>query len=413
MARSNVTPETKHDRMLAASGAARSPREPATSSAWRDPRSWRPYVVAIVAVAVALALRWLATPLLGDRYPFLFLFAAVLFAAWVGGLGPALLATNCGTVLHVIGAVNGERDDARLDGVATAAFLLLGIAISLLGAGLHRARERERAALAAYASEHALHRAHARTLDVLDTLTDGFIAVDRDGVVTYANAAAEHIARRPRGVLVGQPCGDAIPAFATSGVEAALRRVMSAGVSVTVDHRHPETGQWFQLKAHPAPEGGVSLHLRDVTANRERERELAESRRLLEQMTEGTPDILYRYDVLAERTVYVNRAIEELLGRSREDMQRATSRDWEAMVHPEDRATVRGALEHIAALADGEIWSYAYRMRHADGSYRWMRSRVTVFARTADGRVAEILGIAQDITFAREAEAVLARHGMP
>ena len=54
------------------------------------------YGVAILAVAVAVFVRWLIDPWVGDDLPLATLFAAVAVAVGIGGYKPALLATVLG-----------------------------------------------------------------------------------------------------------------------------------------------------------------------------------------------------------------------------------------------------------------------------------------------------------------------------
>src|SRR5262245_37841001 len=54
------------------------------------------YGVAIVAVAVAVLLRWLIDPWVGDYLPLSTLYGAVAVAVWYGGYAPALLAVVLG-----------------------------------------------------------------------------------------------------------------------------------------------------------------------------------------------------------------------------------------------------------------------------------------------------------------------------
>ena len=56
------------------------------------------YGVAIASVALAFVLRLLMTPILGDRAPFFPFGLAVLFAAWIGGLWPGVVATALGSL---------------------------------------------------------------------------------------------------------------------------------------------------------------------------------------------------------------------------------------------------------------------------------------------------------------------------
>ena len=73
-------------------------------------------------------------------------------------------------------------------------------------------------------------------------------------------------------------------------------------------------------------------------------------------------------------------------------------------MHPEDLDKVATNLELICAAADGEIIDMEYRMRHADGEWRWLYSRNSVFSRDERGEVLITIGTAQDITDRKLAE---------
>src|SRR5262249_27856249 len=71
------------------------------------------------------------------------------------------------------------------------------------------------------------------------------------------------------------------------------------------------------------------------------------------------------------------------------------------------RAALQAAVGRVAAAADGEVVELAFRMRHADGSWRWLAARVTVLTREPDGRPRLVVGAALDVTSLREAELAL------
>jgi signal transduction histidine kinase len=56
------------------------------------------YMVAVGAVIVAVAVRWALNPGLGDHLPYVTLYPAVAFGAWVCGVGPSVLLTALGMV---------------------------------------------------------------------------------------------------------------------------------------------------------------------------------------------------------------------------------------------------------------------------------------------------------------------------
>ena len=60
--------------------------------------SWTIYGAAIAAVVVAVGLRWLLDPVMGNGLPLVSLFGAVAVAIWFGSYRAAILATFLGYV---------------------------------------------------------------------------------------------------------------------------------------------------------------------------------------------------------------------------------------------------------------------------------------------------------------------------
>ncbi|HEX4961046.1 MAG TPA: ATP-binding protein [Thermoanaerobaculia bacterium] len=104
------------------------------------------YGLAVAAVAAALLVRWPLLPLFGGSVPFMFFFPAIVFAGWIGGLGPGLLATG----LSALGAAYFLFSPPLLAVVSQPSarvfqlliFVAIGLLISLLNEGLHAARRR-------------------------------------------------------------------------------------------------------------------------------------------------------------------------------------------------------------------------------------------------------------------------------
>jgi diguanylate cyclase (GGDEF)-like protein/PAS domain S-box-containing protein len=77
---------------------------------------------------------------------------------------------------------------------------------------------------------------------------------------------------------------------------------------------------------------------------------------------------------------------------------------YEEITHPEDRARVRAAIQ--AAIAERRRFDVEYRIRHADGSVRWVWERGIAVRDTAD-RVVALEGIVEDVTARTESELAL------
>jgi PAS domain S-box-containing protein len=139
------------------------------------------------------------------------------------------------------------------------------------------------------------------------------------------------------------------------------------------------------------------------------EEALRESQRFIQEIADATPDMMiYLYDLVEQRTVYVNRQIGEILGYTKEDIQEMGSRMIEILVHPDDLESVTEHMKKVATDKKGEIIENEYRMKHAGGEWRWLLSRDIVFTRNADGLPTRNIGVAMDITERKRAEEALA-----
>jgi PAS domain S-box-containing protein len=100
------------------------------------------YGCAVVGIGLAIWLRVLLDPVLGDQSPFSALLFAVLLTAWYGGVRPALVAVILGFSLADYFLV-APRGSFALQGAAQyvdmALYLTVGVGIALLGGIMHAA----------------------------------------------------------------------------------------------------------------------------------------------------------------------------------------------------------------------------------------------------------------------------------
>ena len=154
---------------------------------------------------------------------------------------------------------------------------------------------------------------------------------------------------------------------------------------------------------------GVNI---DITERKRAEQALARSRDQFERMAATTPDFLFIYDLIEGCNAYENKRLEEHLGYT-SDQLKAIAGDsgdsMDALMHQDDLAPVREQHRRFDTAPDGEVLEWEFRLRHADGTYRWFHVRATVFDRSDNGRVRRIIGHSRDVTAHKEAEAALRR----
>ena len=134
------------------------------------------------------------------------------------------------------------------------------------------------------------------------------------------------------------------------------------------------------------------------------EDQLRESQYFIEQITYLTPNLLYIYDHIEQRNVYMNRSVAEILGYSAEAVQEMGANLYPIICHPDDLDRVYEAIKKCQTLQDYEFIEIEYRVKDAQDQWRWLYTRDTVFSRTTDGRVKQTLGTSCDITDRKKAE---------
>ncbi|MEH2042663.1 PAS domain-containing protein [Nostoc sp.] len=131
---------------------------------------------------------------------------------------------------------------------------------------------------------------------------------------------------------------------------------------------------------------------------------LWDSQRLFQQIAGTLPGIIYIYDLIEQRNSYVNYEIAQGWGYTPAEIQAMGKELFSQLLHPEDLARLSSYFEKFNSVRQGEVLSFEYRIRHANGEWRWFCSYDTVHSRTADGLPQYLLGIAFDITERRHIE---------
>ena len=148
---------------------------------------------------------------------------------------------------------------------------------------------------------------------------------------------------------------------------------------------------------------------RDVERRIAHEAELQAKQRFIQSILEATPAILYVFGLVEKKMLWTNGRILTTLGYPDETMFALDEAAVEGLVHPGDVRPFACSLHEIEALEDGQVRESEYRMRHADGSWRWLHNRLVVSRRDAWGVPDRVLGFVEDVTEKRQAEGLSRR----
>ncbi len=352
------------------------------------------YALALLAVLLAIVVRMAAAVLTGVPVNFPPFFVAVMVAAMVGGLGPGSLALG-------ISAVVAWRfwlapDDSWIphlrETVQLGMFLLCGGLIVVLVEALRRA---VRSGLAA---EERFRSAQEVSLDafvILEPIRETGQMVDFRW--TYANPMADSM--RPAGVstLLGRRVLEVFPDATGRDMVERFLRLLETGGPDDIDVRRVIDGDERWVRSSGVRLGGdIAVTFRDVTQERAAAAALRSSEELFRGVANSAPVLIWATSAKGEPD-WFNQAWLDFRGRT---LAQELAGDWFDGMHPEDRTAAIAVAD--AAARQRETFQVAFRLRRADGTWRWINS-VGAPRFDASGAYAGHIGSSFDFTETVEA----------
>ena len=123
--------------------------------------------------------------------------------------------------------------------------------------------------------EAALREADARTKDALDSISDGFVSVDRNWRYRFINDDAERLMQTSRTDLLGRTVWEVFPELAAGRAYEMLHRCARERITVEYEDFSSSLERWFLNKVFPQRDGGISIYFEDVTQRKQMELQLA------------------------------------------------------------------------------------------------------------------------------------------
>ena len=166
------------------------------------------------------------------------------------------------------------------------------------------------------ASDEA-QQARARLRQILDSITDGFVALDRHWRFVYLNRRAAEVveqARRPASELLGKVVWDEFPELRESRAWEEYHRAVRERVTVQFEQHDPRLDRWFEVRAYPSADG-LSVYFTDVTERRRAAAEVARFKLIADRAGES-----YLLCNSGARIVYANPVAAQRLGYTVEEL---------------------------------------------------------------------------------------------
>jgi len=117
--------------------------------------------------------------------------------------------------------------------------------------------------------EEALHQSEHEKLDILESITDGFYAIDFEWRFTFLNRAAEEMIGISREDLIGQKLEEGFPETTVTIYEK-YSQVMKERIPQYYEFFSPVVKRWVEVSIYPA-RNGISVYFRDIEKRKEAE----------------------------------------------------------------------------------------------------------------------------------------------
>lgn len=233
------------------------------------------------------------------------------------------------------------------------------------------------------------------------------LVLDAAGAIVYSNRGLSGLDPKE---LAGVDALNFVPEPQRALVGAAIRDAVHPGLSHAIDLPLLDPGgrTWAWHLAGLAPtvlpggRKGVLVTAIDITQRRAEEERLRHSERMLVD-TEGITHIGTWYWDITQPHAQWSDELYRIYGLDRAT-HTPTYQDYLTRVHPDDVERVKSATE--AVFKDRKPYSHDERIRHTDGSWRWLHT----WAHAIDdgqGNLKALVGVCQDITDRKRAEAAV------
>ena len=214
--------------------------------------------------------------------------------------------------------------------------------------------------------------------------------------------------------LIGRSVAEAFPELAQTGFVHRLDEVFASGEAIegrsTPIRLLRKAGEPLDLRYldfvfQPITDragrvSGLFVEGYDITERHEAELALRESEERFRLIADSAPVPMW-VTKLDRKRGFVNRAYVDFLGISYEE---AVDFDWRGVLHPDDLDRIVG--ESVAGEASLRPFVLEARYRRSDGAWRWLKSESQPRLGPRGEHIG-FIGVAHDITEAKEAEAAL------
>ncbi|WP_017317036.1 PAS domain-containing protein [Mastigocladopsis repens] len=246
--------------------------------------------------------------------------------------------------------------------------------------------------------------AYVEISDILESISDAFVAFDQQWRYTYINQEAARLLQKTREELLDQQIWDVFPDVVGTTFEREFRRAVAEQVTVDFEEFYQPYNISIEVRAYPSDKG-LAVYFRDITQRKIAQEALRQSEERFAKLAENVPGVIYQYRRNPDDTdkfTYISSSWLNVFEIEPHLVQHNSSLAWQS-VHPDDLAAFRDSINVHAYT--GERWQHEFRIVTPSGKIKWIQG-IARAQQQPDGAVLWD-GILQDISERKFAEEAL------
>jgi PAS domain S-box-containing protein len=232
----------------------------------------------------------------------------------------------------------------------------------------------------------------ARLEDTLNSISDGFLTIDRNWNIGMVNNMHEVISGYKKKDIIGKNFLTLWPKAASSAFYTNINKALTDHVVVKFEEYSSTLNKWLRMACFPTKEG-VAVYFSDITESKEKDLKLRHALERYDQAAQATQDMLYEFD-LANNKVSFSQSFGHF---SAIDLSKSEdpSAAWLSLVHPDDLHKLTEI--NLRNIQEGHPKTYSeYRVNCGNNEYRWVSDHASI-TYDQDGQPLQMIGAVRDI----------------
>jgi PAS domain S-box-containing protein len=152
-----------------------------------------------------------------------------------------------------------------------------------------------------------------QVINILESISDAFIAFDREWRYTYVNQEAVRLLKRSKEELIGECIWDLFPDLCGTNLEQMLKKAVDEQTAFVFEDYYAPLDTWGEFHAYPSTDG-LSVLVRDITERKRTETAQDNQRQWLEAVLNLLPIPLIFVEPKTARFTFFNEAVKQMTG---------------------------------------------------------------------------------------------------